>query len=307
MIGARITRVRTFAKYIDAENFYTSSTDDSGVVSRYSIGDDVLIPEGFEPDPLAEFPREIFFINRKSAESKSGIEFELGSFADFENLQLPSRIVLSRYCQFQYRGEGCLYEYRDVAGDLLADGGKTALEEGFGSDSINELNLPCKAPPIADEDDELFEDAMEGAYDPTVAPVKYDPKNGGPPGHGDNYGEGDVVYLTKNSQRYYFIGKVDDIPAGKDYLAAIPPNTNYWFEDKCSKTIRGCKLRWSDIHKTKTLALGPNTASLIETQGYTMGDKNSGCRTSVPKGNTHIGCLPFGGFPAVEKLESIKK
>jgi lambda family phage minor tail protein L len=308
MIGAKVTRVRTFAKYLDAENFYSIMDDGTKV----SLGDDVLIPEGFEPDPLAEFPREIFFINRKSSESKNGLAFELGSFADFENLRLPSRIVLSRYCQFQYRGEGCLYDNATLndpcnpAQPNTPCMSKTQLEKAYGCDDLYKLNFPCKAPPIADEDDELISVALGTDYDPTDSPTKYDPNKGGPPGNPSNYGAGDIIFIQKNDRKYYFVGKVDDIPAGKDYLGAIPPNTNYWYEDKCSKTINGCKLRWSDSYKKTKLALGPDTENLIENLGYTMGTVSDGCRTAAPKGNTHAGCLPFGGFPAVEKIESMQ-
>tara|TARA_Y100000310_G_scaffold307914_1_gene350484 strand:+ start:3749 stop:5047 length:1299 start_codon:yes stop_codon:yes gene_type:complete len=295
MIGAKVTRVRTFAKYLDANNFYTTLSDGTKV----SKGDDVVIPEGFEPDPHAEFPREIYFINRKSVENKQGIEFELGSFADFENLKLPSRIVLSRYCQFQYRGEGCLYDPEGLNGPCGSSSSspcmsKTQLENAYGSDNLHKLNFPCKAPPIADENDELLKDSTDD-YDPTQTPKKYDPAI--------TYNSGDIVFIQKNDRKYYFVGKVNDIPAGELGIANIPPNNNYWYEDKCSKTVKGCKMRWSDTYKKKHLVLGEDSANLIDNQGYTMGDRSAGCRSGASKGNTHGGCLPFGGFPAVEKIE----
>ena len=271
LIGAKVTRVRTFSKYLDAENFYDIS--DSGV--KTSLGDDVVIPEGVEPDPLAEFPREIFFINRKSTEGKMGLEFELASFIDFENLKLPSRIVVSRYCQFQYRGEGCLYDYEEIVPD-----DKNKLYDGFGCDSKPLLDFPSKAPPLADENDELFKDSVSD-YNPTSTPTKYSAAL--------SYSAGNQVYLIKNNIRYYFVATTT-VPKGEDEPLAIPPNNNYWVSDKCSKTVRGCKLRWSDTYKKSEKVFGANTANLIDNNGYSVS-------------NTHSDCLAFGGFPAVEKLE----
>ena len=295
LIGAKLTRVRTFAKYLDAENFYM--LNEQGL--QVSLGDDVIKPEGFEPDPLAEFPREIFFINRKSSESKDGIEFELASFMDFENLKLPSRIVLSRYCQFQYRGAGCIYEYESEA-----PSNKDDLYDGFGSDSKETLNFPCKAPPIANENNELFSDALEGEYNPDPSFAQYDPSKGEEGGGSNNYGKGDQVYLIKNQLKYYFIGKENNIPPGETTPSAIPPNTNFWYEDQCSKDVMGCKIRWSDAYKIKIEALGPNSSNLIGTPDNPGSFSMNGCRPNdTPNGATHAGCLPFGGFPAVEKIE----
>jgi lambda family phage minor tail protein L len=290
LIGAKVTRVRTFAKYLDLKNFY----DIQPGGGRVTLGDDTLIPEGFAPDPLAEFPREVFFINRKSVESKNGLEFELGSFIDFENLKLPMRLVISRYCQFQYRGEGCIYEYEQVGQNMTND----QLESAFGTDSFSELKFPCKAPPLANENDELFIDKLGTDYRPQQAATAYDPERA--------YSIGENIYITKNDIKYYFIAK-DAVPAASTAqggtLSTIPPNNNYWLEDKCSKTIKGCKLRWSDEYKRHgdVRIFGTSTDSMIGTSTtcgvYSMSNPCGGCGT-----NTHAGCLPFGGFPAVEKL-----
>lgn len=288
LIGAKVTRVRTFAKYLDVRNFY----DIQPGGGKVTLGDDTLIPEGFTPDPLAEFPREIFFINRKSSESKNGLEFELGSFIDFENLKLPSRLVISRYCQFQYRGEGCLYEY-ETHGQAMSNDQRY---DAFGTDSMDSIKLPCKAPPVSNENDELFIDELGTDYHPTTTATAYDAERA--------YTIGQNVYITKNNIKYYFVAKGPVPAATASSMATIPPNNNYWLEDKCSKTIKGCKLRWSDDFKkhSDVRIFGSNTDSLIGDDTscgtYSMSNPCGGCGT-----NTHAGCLPFGGFPAVEKLE----
>ena len=73
LIGAKVTRIRTFAKFLDA------SQEIEGV--------------GDEADSNAEFPRDVYFIERKANESKYNISFELSSVIDLQNLKLPSRVI----------------------------------------------------------------------------------------------------------------------------------------------------------------------------------------------------------------------
>jgi lambda family phage minor tail protein L len=87
LTGGKVTRIRTFAKYIDAENYRFATT-----------------PEGFSPNPKVELPRDVYYIDRKSNENKYVLEYELSSIFDVEGVQLPNRIVLAQRCPFQYRG-----------------------------------------------------------------------------------------------------------------------------------------------------------------------------------------------------------
>ncbi|MEK6883794.1 MAG: phage minor tail protein L, partial [Nanoarchaeota archaeon] len=96
LVGAKFTRIRTFAKYLDAQNF----------INEISFNES-------EPDPYAEFPREVYYFDRKSKEDKFSIEYELATIFDLEGLKLPGRLVISNVCAFQYRGAGCLYEFKD--------------------------------------------------------------------------------------------------------------------------------------------------------------------------------------------------
>ncbi len=77
LVGAKVTRIRTFAKFLDKENFYNTTT-----------------PPGFNPNPNQEFPRDIFYIDRKSLENKNVIELELASILDVEGIKLPGRLVV---------------------------------------------------------------------------------------------------------------------------------------------------------------------------------------------------------------------
>jgi lambda family phage minor tail protein L len=87
---ARIRRKRTFVKYLNDDNF------DGGN------------PWG-QADPSAELSNDTFVIGQKTAENKLFIELELTSPLDLENFEVNSRLLMSRYCSWYYRGNGCNY------------------------------------------------------------------------------------------------------------------------------------------------------------------------------------------------------
>ena len=73
LTGAKVTRIRTMAKFLDAANF-SGSTNPFGT-----------------PDPDAEFPREIYYIDRKSAENRMVVTFELAAVFDLAGVRAPKR------------------------------------------------------------------------------------------------------------------------------------------------------------------------------------------------------------------------
>jgi lambda family phage minor tail protein L len=88
--GAKVTRIRTLARYIDAVNF-------PGGVSPYS------------PDPTAEFPREIYTIDRKTVENRAVVEFELAAAFDLAGISAPKRKCIANICQWVYKSTECSY------------------------------------------------------------------------------------------------------------------------------------------------------------------------------------------------------
>ena len=99
--GAKVTRLRTLARYIDHANFPTDEilTEDSTVDLIVQEDGEVieqeesLNPHG-TPDSTALFPSEVFYIDRKSIENREIIEFELAASADLAGVRLPKRQVL---------------------------------------------------------------------------------------------------------------------------------------------------------------------------------------------------------------------
>ena len=106
--GAKVTRIRTLARYLDGANF-PGGTNPLGT-----------------PDPTAEFPREIYYIDRKAGENRDVIEFELAAAFDLVGVRAPKRQCISNVCQWIYRGPECGYagnayfDFNDVAVSLLA-------------------------------------------------------------------------------------------------------------------------------------------------------------------------------------------
>lgn len=72
LTGATVTRIRTLARFIDNGNFTGNN------------------PFG-TPDPNAEFPREIYSVDRKSAENREIVEFELAAVFDLAGIRVPKR------------------------------------------------------------------------------------------------------------------------------------------------------------------------------------------------------------------------
>ena len=279
MVGAKVTRIRTFAKYLDEANFYINVGGEKRL-----LGTENIIPEGFQPDPLAEFPREIFFVERKISESRKGIELALASPIDLENMTLPNRLCLARSCQFEYRGEGCLYEYSSHFGANDTET-RNRAEKAFNCDTLAGINLPAEAPPIANEKNELIKDVIS-EFNPRTRPTKWSEDTA--------YNRGDSVYYEKAHKKYYFVCKQFAEKARLKPITA-PPNTNYWEPDACSKNMDGCKLRWDeDFKRRKGLLIYGNFSVYSATRPAT---------SALGNGATHNGCIPFGGFPSVRKLE----
>ena len=73
LTGATVTRIRTLARYLDAVNF-SGGTNPLGT-----------------PDPTAEFPQEIYVVDRKATETREVVEFELAAPTDLAGVRIPGR------------------------------------------------------------------------------------------------------------------------------------------------------------------------------------------------------------------------
>ena len=73
LTGATVKRIRTKARFLDAANFPSN-------VNPYGT-----------PDPTAEGKQEIFIIDRKSAENRTVVSFELAAVFDMAGVRAPKR------------------------------------------------------------------------------------------------------------------------------------------------------------------------------------------------------------------------
>lgn len=89
--GAKLTRIRTLARYLDAVNF-------PGGVNPYGT-----------PDSTAEFPREVYYISQKVQETRDVVEFQCAAAFDLAGVRLPRRQAIANICQWRYRGAECGY------------------------------------------------------------------------------------------------------------------------------------------------------------------------------------------------------
>ena len=73
LTGAKGVRIRTMARFLDAANF-------SGATNPFGT-----------PDPTAEFPQEIYYIDRKKAENREVVSWELAAVFDHAGIRSPKR------------------------------------------------------------------------------------------------------------------------------------------------------------------------------------------------------------------------
>lgn len=106
LIGCKVIRKRTFAKYLDAKNF-PGNVNPSADQNQY-LADD------------------IWFVDRKVTENKYLIEWELASAFDVQGVMLPFRQVIQNSCPWKYRGAECGYAggYYDKNDQVATDSSK---------------------------------------------------------------------------------------------------------------------------------------------------------------------------------------
>jgi lambda family phage minor tail protein L len=107
LVGVKLIRHRTLAKYLDAKNFAEGNAS---------------------ADPDEHMPDEVWFIEQKQQETKSEVEFTLSTGLDFSGRKLPGRQIIANLCGWKlkggYRGTYCGYTgsaYFDENGNRVTD------------------------------------------------------------------------------------------------------------------------------------------------------------------------------------------
>lgn len=241
LIGKNFNRKKILAKDLDLSNF----------------------SDGINPYGISNFNTYVafdkFIVNAKISENLNLVELELVTKVDIQSLSIPARKITNDTCSWNYRCYGCNYgNNRNYAGPNIAVGGSFNTYLGV---------------PIADDNDKVFLKTYNklpnnGNYNITSLTYK------GEWSASTSYAIGDFVYLDAVADVNLENENSVLVPLNKpkNYFVCVGANTNkypsknsdVWKQDKCSKTLKGCFLRFA------------NNTSLTNSLPY----------------------LPFGGFPA---------
>jgi len=82
LTGAEVRRIRTLKRFLDGES---------------------------AADPNAQWPVEIWYIDRKATENREVVSFELASKFDLAGQFVPKRQLIANVCQWGYRSSECSY------------------------------------------------------------------------------------------------------------------------------------------------------------------------------------------------------
>ena len=230
IVGSKVTRKRTFAKYLDLINFRNLSAPRSSQIP--------ILPDGYEPDPYAYLPDDVFFIERKETENKSTLTYQLSSVLDMEGTKLPKRVLLADKCVWKYRGIGCWYQHPESSelknytstttlenveipilkkarlktlkndGKIKDSGGSDVTEDSSDSKKLEGCGMLLNSPPIAtDSDDDIITEAQQNGTEDWNFDDQgvFDKNFSQGVGNDKGYLPGNFVYVEKDSVKYYYV------------------------------------------------------------------------------------------------------
>lgn len=228
LIGAKVTRRRTFAKYLD----------------------------GMPDAQVIHLPDDIYYVGRKVREDRLVVELELQSSLDMEGVLFPTRQITSGYCPWIYRGDGCFFADPYVVTDrqsLLQTGAKRYRGRWNATDTYiqevveGQTEKDSVGYPESGTDPfgvyEVQEASVTGsANSPANAPSKWKQvqKYRGVFDETISYDAGDVVSLASHVDGTLIFALAKwDVPVN-----TRPPNSSWWATDFCAKFSRVCKYRF---------------------------------------------------------------
>ncbi len=138
--AAKVTRIRTLGKYLDAANYPVSGDvillEDSDKLLLEDDGQILIEPLNATEDTTAEFPQEVYYIDRKTSENRSLVEFEMVSAFDLAGVRAPKRQCISNICQWVYRSTECGYtgtNYFDADDNVVVSASQDVCSKRLGS------------------------------------------------------------------------------------------------------------------------------------------------------------------------------
>jgi len=204
LIGAKVIRKRTFARFLDDINF------EGGKNPYFDIS-----TQASEASGTMFLPDQTFYINRRTTETKDLVEFELSTVFELDNVYIPNRNVYSRYCTWIYRGHGCRY----------AKEPKTTSNSRPFTDSSGATVTPFTNKGLWESDTTY----NKGDY--VFVEI-------------ENFviRQEDETDLSAPAERLktFYVCVSDGVSGNENF----PPKSKNWQKDECSKKISDCKLRF---------------------------------------------------------------
>lgn len=173
---------------------------------------------GFTTTLPKEFPKSKYIIDRVAAETSTIVSYELSSPFDVEGVRIPARVVIGKYCPWEYQGiairgdvsSGCTWPYTEAGQNRFLD-----------------------------IDDNVIDTLTVSAYVASNA-----------------YSVGDLVSTTESGTNRYRIWKC--ITAKPAIVTTADPrdSSTYWERhDICGKTLSACKARFQGPNEVRQIPL----------------------------------------------------
>ena len=205
LIGAKVVRKRTFARFLDDANF------EGGKNPYFDIS-----TQASEASGEMFLPDQTFYINRRTTETKELVEFELSTVFELDNVYIPNRNVYSRYCTWIYRGHGCRY-----AGKPKTTSNSQPFTDSSGATVTPSTNKGLwKSGSTYSKGDYVFvqiENFVIRKEDET-----------------------DLSAPAKRLKTFY-VCVANSVSGNENF----PPISKNWQKDECSKKVSDCKLRFA--------------------------------------------------------------
>lgn len=273
--------------------FEYDSVIGSRLIARTTL--EKYLTSGSASSAPTEFPKVAYIVDRLKAETSSFVTFELASPFELENINLPRRTVVGKYCSWIYKethdkGSGCTWKSVNFHGHPTTH--RRFLTED--DTPIIEAAHVSGAPTFSTSDSYSANDVVVHAseyYQATTAIQGITPEGTGDGpwlkvftfevwGSGNSYNVGDFVRVNTAA----LADTVFKCRAAHTSASNNSPevSTYYWEHgDVCGKTLKSCTARFNVLY-TGTPA----------TTNYQM--------PSTEIDNTHT--LPFGAFPGSAKF-----
>lgn len=204
LVGAKIVRKRTFAKFLDGVNFEGGQNPYWDISTQQTVS-----------SSTSYLPDQTFYINRRVVETKDTVELELSTVFELDNVFIPNRTVYSRYCSWIYRGYGCRY-----SGEPKTTSNSQPFTDSSGATVTPSTNEGLWASDTAYSKGDYCFVQIENF------PLRID-------------GETNLSAPAERLKTFYVC-----VENGVSGNANFPPNSANWQKDECSKKISDCKLRY---------------------------------------------------------------